>query len=133
LLRRRGGPRLKCTAARGCVCLARCRGADAASGQYLGVYRMEVDAAAAYDAASWFVLGTKAVVNFPDTDFDHVDVPRAPPQWLVDALLGGVRCGFGARELDEKLTRAGGRRQARNGKAALSPLFKRWQERDAAR
>ena len=79
--------------------------------QYLGVFRMEVEAAAAYDAASWFVLGAKAVVNFPDTHFDSVDVPRTPPQWLVDALLLGVRCVARVSARSRTRARAGGRRR----------------------
>jgi hypothetical protein len=61
-------------------------------GLYLGVHRFELDAAAAYDAASRSIPGPKAVVNFPETNHDIVDWPRAPPKWLVDHLVQLVRC-----------------------------------------
>ena len=75
--------------------------------QYLGTHRLETDAAMAYDAASWFIMGAMAVVNFPGNDYDVIELPRPPPQWLVASLLK-ARFAFGR----ETLMRGGGGRLA---------------------
>ena len=93
---------------------------------YLGVYRLEVDAAVAYDAASWFIQGNKAVVNFPDTNYDVVDVPRPPPKWLIEHILEQVD-SLVSNWTDACLP------QASAGKRTLSPSFRRWYEKELAK
>jgi hypothetical protein len=58
---------------------------------YLGMYKSEIEAAQSYDAASWFVSGAKAIVNFLSVSYDLVDPPRAPPPWLIQRLIEVVR------------------------------------------
>jgi hypothetical protein len=59
---------------------------------YLGMHKSEIEAAQSYDAASWFVSGPKAIVNFPSISYDVVDPPRTPPPWLIQRLIEVVRC-----------------------------------------
>jgi hypothetical protein len=72
---------------------------------YLGSHENEAVAAQAYDAASWFIYDSKAVINFPcvlcaagcaancagrtcrDYDYDLFDPPRQPPNWIIDHIL----------------------------------------------
>jgi len=60
---------------------------------YLGMYQDEMKAAQAYDCASWFIYGAKAVINFPSVSYENLTPPRNPPSWLMDALLDLV-CFF---------------------------------------
>jgi len=68
---------------------------DNGATQYLGLYQLEHEAASAYDAAASFISGSRAVVNFPEVNYDIVNVPRTPPQWLIEIILTAV-CGVDA-------------------------------------
>ena len=54
---------------------------------YLGTYKNESDAAQAYDSASCFISGSRAIKNFPDISYDVMGLPRDPPPWLIQRLL----------------------------------------------
>ena len=38
----------------------------------------------AYDAAANFIAGPKATLNFPLTDYEVVEPPRKPPEWIIE-------------------------------------------------
>jgi len=39
----------------------------------------------AYDAASNFIAGPRAVLNFPLVDYEQVEPPRRPPEWVIES------------------------------------------------
>jgi len=53
---------------------------------YLGVYREELLAGKAYDCAAAFVLGRKAILNFPQVNYDFSEPPRVPPPWIFESI-----------------------------------------------
>ena len=70
---------------------------------YLGTYKDEVEAAEAYDAASFFCAGARAIVNFPNQSYELVELPRQPPEWLIEHLL--LQASQGLIELSSSLRR----------------------------
>ena len=41
----------------------------------------------AYDAAANFIFGPYAILNFPLTDYEQIEPPRTPPNWLIAHCL----------------------------------------------
>jgi len=70
---------------------------------YLGTYKDEVEAAEAYDAASFFCAGARAIVNFPNQSYELVELPRQPPEWLIEHLV--LQASKGLIELSSSLRR----------------------------
>jgi len=53
---------------------------------HLGSFKDDISAAKAYDAASYFVHGPGAKLNFRSADYSKIPPPKAPPVWLMDHL-----------------------------------------------
>jgi len=70
---------------------------------YLGTYKDEVEAAEAYDAASFFCAGARAIVNFPNQSYELAEPPRQPPEWLIEHLV--LQASQGLIELSSSLRR----------------------------
>jgi len=53
---------------------------------YLGIYRDQLAAALAYDAACFYVYRNGRFLNFPENDYAEARLPQPPPPWLKPAL-----------------------------------------------